>query len=360
MTTNVSQSLELLAAYRRKIDVALQQCFDEALALLSVDLSNHSQQALKYMREYSLRPAKRIRGALGAVTYDTATHEEFSSVGLQLAVVLELMQSYLLIVDDVMDKSGTRRGRPTLHKLYEADAKGFGELHEAEMLAVNAGLLTQHLANIVLARIAVPPQVLQQAFLVLHKNIAATGFGQLDDMYQRAGRPLEEADVIRKYRLKSSYYTFINPLQLGFTLAAKATPELMQACQDFGEAAGIAFQLHDDYLGVFGDPALLGKPTLDDIREGKVTLLSHYALTHAKTADQTTLLGILGNETADVADLKRVRQIFTDCGATAYNQDRALSYAKSAKKQLAAKPFKDSAFQDLLAALVDYSIERQQ
>jgi len=351
-------TLAALQAYRQKIDTALQEFFAELPDLLQVDLSEHSQQALATLGEYSLRPAKRIRGALAAATYDDGTGQQFATVGIQLAVVLELVQDYLLILDDVMDKSVTRRGQPTLQLLYAAETKDYGGETEANMLAINVGVVTQHLANLALIRMQLPPEVLARAIAIMHGNIGATGFGQLDDLYQRVGRDVTEADIIRKYRLKSSYYTFVNPLQLGLTTAGLATNERLETCKTFGEAAGIAFQLRDDYLGMFGDADETGKSNLDDMREGKYTLLVHHALEHASAAEITSLKNILGNPKATAADLQLLQDIFTRSGAARYTQKLAHDYAEQAKASLRAQPIGSQQLQDLLAELVDYSVER--
>ncbi len=361
MATVASTGLDALRPYRERIDVALERFFADIPGVADLDVSAHSKQALALLKAYSLRPGKRIRGSLASLSYDAATQgESYGNIGLRLGVVLELVQNYLLIVDDVMDKSRLRRGEPALHVLYEPAAKGHGGAHEANMLAVNVGLLTQHFANLLLAQLEVPAEARVQAFAILHRNISATGFGQLDDLYQQPGREVSELDIIRKYRLKSSYYTFVNPLQLGFALGGRGTAETLAACRAFGEPAGIAFQLHDDYLGIFGDAKRLGKPTLDDIREGKFTLLIQYALAHAVQADKQLLLSILGNSRATSADLATVERILTATGAKTYNHQQERHYALAAKRQLAKQPIGNVSFQKLLADVVDYAIERRQ
>ncbi|HEX7368421.1 MAG TPA: polyprenyl synthetase family protein [Candidatus Saccharimonadales bacterium] len=352
-------TLGAFAPYKERIDAALDAFFRSAATSLGVSLSDHSRQALAYLEQFSARPGKRIRGSLASLAYDTAAGTHYAEVGLQLGVVLELMQDYLLIIDDVMDKSALRRGEPTLHVLYGAEAKGYGGAHEANMLAVNVGELAQHLANLLLARLDVLPERLRQALHIMHTNIIATGFGQLDDLYQQPGRVVSEDDIIRKYQLKSSRYTFINPLQLGFVLAGEASEATLAAALDFGQPAGIAFQLHDDYLGIFGTVKVLGKPNLDDVREGKFTLLMHYALRHAESREKQRLQAILGNPRATGEDLAAVQAILASCGAKDYNAQQARTYADKAKRQLGRGPL-GGTLQNVLQDLVEYSITRQQ
>lgn len=355
----MADALENLNAYRPLIDAEMTRFMDSAPKMFGVELSDHSRQALQHLADYSTRAGKRIRGSLGALAYDAAAGTEHAEPAIQLGVVLELMQNYLLIVDDVMDKSTQRRSQPTIHELYRDLTADFGGEHEANMLAVNIGVLAQHLANLLLSTIDVPNDRLNEAFRVLHTNIAATGFGQLDDLYQQLGRPVSAEDIARKYRLKSSYYTFVNPLQLGFVLAGVTEPVRLEACVSFGEPAGIAFQLHDDYLGIYGESSKLGKPSLDDIREGKYTLLMHYALEHAESADRKKLELRLGKVDADETDLEMVRHILESSGAKAYCQAQARAQAERAQTVLQTDELGDQTFRATLSALVDFSVSRE-
>lgn len=353
-----SESLATITAYRGLIDDGLREFFASLPQRLDIELSAHSQKALKQLEVFCIRPGKRLRGSLAAATYDMAAGKDKSAVGIQLGVVLELIQAYLLIVDDVMDRSETRRGGLTLHRLYTPEATGYGGEHEANMLAINVGLLAQHLANVLFASLEAPASALQQGFEIMHINVAATGFGQLDDLYLQLGRKVREKDIIQKYCLKSSYYTFVNPMQLGFALAEKATDTVMTACRAFGEAAGVAFQLHDDYLGVFGEDETIGKSSLDDIHEGKYTLLVDYALRHADAESAKRLRSVLGDPKSTGADLLAVRVIMEETGAVAYNQQQEATYAERAKQTLADNALGTAPYRQALSDLVDYSITR--
>lgn len=355
--TTVTIGLDTFDQYKDAINTALERLFAGFSGRFTVGLSKPSQVALERLREYSLRPGKRIRGSLGAAAYDEAKGTRLDENGIQLGVVLELMQNYLLIVDDVMDKSATRRGLPTVHELYSADPES-SDLHEAQMMAVNVGEVAQHMANLVLADIAAPAELIQKTLHTLHTNILVTGFGQIDDLYQQLGREVSEADIMTKYRSKSSYYTFINPLQCGFTLAGKGGKATLDACVSFGLPAGVAFQLHDDELGLFGDTKTLGKPNLDDIREGKYTLLVQYALEHASAETTMELRAILGKADAAETDLRTVRRIMTDCGARRYVGEAAERQADAALAVLSSDTPWSPSFSELLKGLVEFSIKR--
>lgn len=351
---------EQLGNYREAINDALRHFFAELPEILDLELSKQSKDALQKIEEYSLRPGKRIRGALACFAYDYATGEEGGKKGIQAAVALELVQNYLLIVDDVMDRSTMRRGKPTVHELYLAEQTvSPKDTHLANMLAINVGLITQHLVNIVLAQIDESPERVQRAVWLLHKNITATGFGQIDDACQQAGLPFTEQDILRKYTLKSGYYTFVCPLQVGLVLGGKTDPNVLQEVTEFGLAAGIGFQLQDDLLGVFAEMENTGKPNTDDLEEGKYTLLIQYALAHTTDSDREFLIGILGRQNISEAELAKAQKILRKCGSEAYTREKAREYAEQAKQHVAKSTFWDQNSKRLLTDIVDYTVDRK-
>jgi len=354
----MTKTLAVFDEYRNAINSALETAFDEFPARLGIDLSEPAKQGIERLREYSLRKGKRIRGSLAAATYDEAAGTHLGKPGVQMGVALELMQNYLLVIDDVMDKSALRRGEPTVHELYLKQTDPKVDLHEAQMMAVNVGQLAQHMASLVVADIDANAHDLKQAMQLMHTNIVTTGIGQIDDMFQQIGREVHEADIMRKYQAKNSYYTFINPMQCGFALAGKGTPKTLEICRKFGLPAGVAFQLHDDYLGIFADQKITGKPNLDDIREGKFTLQVFHALNHAKPDGVKQLRSILGSVTASEKDLMIVREILEDTGSVAYAQDITARSAKDAQAVLVRSGWSKQ-YTSMLHNLVEFSITRQ-
>jgi geranylgeranyl diphosphate synthase type I len=346
------------ASYKQAVDQALQDFFVDLPSVLPLDLSATSKDALDKLQEYTLRPGKRIRGSLACMAYDEISKRQFGSAGLKLAVALELIQSYLLIIDDVMDRSELRRGLPTVHRLYAADKRLKRDEHEAAMMAINVGLIAQHLANRLVLEAPERPDRITAALDRLHLNVMATGFGQIDDLTQQAGRPVTDEDLIRKYYLKCSYYTFINPLQTGLALAGITDSDELQKVAAFGEAAGIAFQLHDDYLGIFGDAQNTGKLNVDDIKEGKYTLLVHHAIHHAIADERAELLGMLGKSDIGEAQLRRAREVFDASNATMFVRAEAQRYADLAIERLTNIRCWNETFKGLLAELVTYAVSR--
>ena len=347
----------ILKGYGDRINLDLQQFFSEIPSLLGVEISEYSVKAIDKLYKYSLRPSKRIRGSLAGFSYDYAAKTKYGDLGIRAGVSLELFQNYLLIVDDVMDKSEFRRGQLSLHELYLKEHHE--DEHLANMLAINVGLLAQHLANMALTSLTKESVHVEKALALLHRNVLITGLGQIDDISQQITQNINDKDLIRKYSFKSSYYTFVNPIQVGLVLAGVDKKDVLKEVEEFGVFAGIAFQLHDDILGVFGNTQETGKSNLDDIKEGKLTLLVNHALKHANNQDTNTLMNALGNQTISNKDLKDVQAIFEKNGSKKFVDAEAELYAKRAKEVIISSKFWDEKSKTILIALVNYSLMRE-
>jgi geranylgeranyl diphosphate synthase type I len=161
--------------------------------------------------------------------------------------------------------------------------------------------------------------------------------GQYLDLLRAAGGLPGPAGALAVARYKSAGYTVQRPLQLGAGLAC-AGPEALEACTAIGLPLGEAFQLRDDVLGVFGDPAVTGKSADDDLREGKRTLL--VALTEESVDDdgRALLAGALGNSAAGADELDGVRTLMTLSGALARVEERIAEQTGRARQAIADAP----------------------
>ncbi len=343
-----------IRSYAKKVHAVLCETFACAVESLPQDMSPQGMWALKVLEEYNTRPAKRLRGSLAAAMYDEASGKEYSREGLELGAVMEVLQNYLLIIDDVMDRSALRRGLPTVHELYKTTRKV--SEHEAGMMAINVGLLAEQIAGIMTAHIRVDVQRLVHMSGVIHHNIAVTGLGQIDDLCRASERPPTEAAVLHTYEQKSSYYTFINPLACGLALTGR--DDANHDVERFGKPAGVAFQLHDDWLGIFGASDVTGKANLDDIQEGKYTLLVQQALERLEGAERAAFQKIIGNSSATADDLRFVQDVLESSGAAAYVRTRLETCAVQAKQAAREATAWRSGFGEQLCELVDYAVER--
>jgi len=352
------QSIERLQVLRTDIEKWLQAYVVALPTTLGVGVSQNGELALERLKDFALRPGKRIRGALAIIGYEMfgGTHRR---TGLDLAVAVELAQDYLLIIDDVMDRSAQRRGGDAVHyeyqRMLQRDYGTRDYAHLGNMLGVNVGLIAQHLSARLVGDIAEPPERIVRALHIFQTNITATGFGQLDDLMNEAGQALDLEGTRHMYMLKSSYYTFINPLQLGAVLAGAADTQL-GPIERFGQAAGMAFQLQDDIIGMFGDTRTTGKSALDDLREGKMTLLMRHALARTDDVQRAVIEAALGNADVTPTQHREVQEILDALGSRAYISQEARKAADAAREilvtQTAWSPEAKTFLQDLLTYII--------
>ncbi|CAN5149129.1 polyprenyl synthetase family protein [soil metagenome] len=234
------------------------------------------------------------------------------------AAAVELLHTFALIHDDVMDRSARRRGRPAVHEALAATHGREGLRGDAGWFGVGGAILAGDLAFVWADQLFdgadLPPEAVDRARRVFTELRVEVMAGQYLDLRLAGAVSASQQDSLRVALLKSGRYTVTRPLQLGAALGGGA-PGLAAALPVYGDAIGLAFQLRDDVLGLFGDPAATGKGALDDLREGKRTLLMLRALELAGPRDHSELVRILDTPGVIEADAERAREIVLGCGA---------------------------------------------
>lgn len=343
--------------YNQALTDTLQAFFDTVENDLP-PLSEKGKWAIGMLRDYSLRPSKRIRGSIAAMIVDNAKGVTHDSSGLRLGAAIELIQNHLLIVDDVMDRSTKRRGEPSAHVAYERDFP-YVRGREAEMVGILVGMIAQHASSLLLLGADAPDANKQAALAILERSTLITDIGQIDDLDQQLGRNVHTEDLLRKYAQKSSYYTFVAPLESALALVHGPKPPHKTDAENYGLPAGIAFQLRDDYLGIYGDTSKTGKPNLDDVHEGKNTLMVHLALKKADAATKKAIESIVGDSTASEGELERLQHLLRDTGVT----DEALAsgnkYAEQAKAAAHAATSWGEQEAAILEQIIIFAMERE-
>lgn len=260
---------------------------------------------------------KRLRPALVYFGYVACEGTAEAKV-LPLAMATELLHTYLLIHDDIMDHADTRRGRPSVHAHFEAQHRDRGWSGDGReygrSMAILAGDLAHTYADQLFASVEEEPERrlrLQRIYYAMCREVID---GQFLELHMGLGGDPPEEDLRRVLRLKSGLYTVERPLQLGAVLAGAETARC-EALSRFGGALGEAFQLRDDVLGIFGDPESVGKPVGGDLREGKFTFLIHHALRRADAAGAKRLRAALGRGDLDDDEVAAICDLLRECGA---------------------------------------------
>ncbi len=282
------------------------------------------------------RGGKRIRGALVMLGYEMSGGKNQAMI-LQAARAIEMIHAYLLIMDDIQDRSLTRRGGPTVpvmlagyHRKHHlaGDAKHFGIA-----MALNAMGIGNHAAQIIMANLDAPEHLRLNVISILNRSIVVTAHGQTNDIMNEVIATVDEASIERVMEWKTAHYTFLNPLHVGMVLAG-ADCHATDAITDYAIHAGKAFQITDDILGTFGSEFESGKSPMDDTREGKRTVLSAYALKNSSNSNKNFLLQTLGSEKLTPAEFERFKDILLESGALAHAQNRAEQHIEQALASL--------------------------
>ena len=252
---------------------------------------------------------------------------------VRAASSLEFLQACALIHDDVIDNSDTRRGLPATHKRmaglhaehgWGGDSDGFGR-----GAAILLGDLCLAWSDEMYQASGFAPQTLQDGRVPFNAMRTEVMAGQyLDTLEQVRGSAGREA-ALRVMRYKSAKYTVERPLHLGAALAGRYE-ELAGVYTDYGIPLGIAFQLRDDVLGVFGDPSTTGKPTGDDLREGKRTLVVAETLARSGAADAERFRSLLGAPDLSVSSVEWMCSLIESSGALAACEALISEYAERA------------------------------
>jgi geranylgeranyl diphosphate synthase, type I len=301
--------------------VRVQGVVDEVLALQAGILAGVSDDLAPMVDAVTalMSGGKRLRPAFAYWGWRGAGGDpSLDDAALRAAASLEFLQACALIHDDVMDGSDTRRGLPAAHRRFAGLHRESEWLGSHESFGVGAAILLGDLclswADEVLLTSAFPDADLRRAKVLYDEMRTELMAGQYLDLLEQArgGGSVERA--LRVVRYKSAKYTIERPLHLGAALA-DAPAEVVAAYSDYGLPLGEAFQLRDDILGVFGDPAETGKPAGDDLREGKRTVLVAVAVERSTPAQSDAIRRFLGDPGLDAAGVALLRGIIAETGA---------------------------------------------
>ncbi|MFF4398424.1 polyprenyl synthetase family protein [Streptomyces sp. NPDC001480] len=334
------------AAVRR----CLEQIIDERLAhCTSLDTVFGDDLATR-LAGFTLHGGKRNRPQLLWWSFRAAGGDaRHTAVALRIAAALELLQTCALVHDDVMDDSALRRGRPALHTdighQYPTAGPDF-----AKAAAILVGDLALAWADDIVAGAALPApaaDAVREIWRVMRTEMVA---GQYLDLHGQATAVSSPARAVRIACLKSALYSVERPMVLGAALAGAdaRTTRILSAA---GRCAGIAFQLRDDLHGVFGAPHATGKPSGDDIRQGKPTYLVAVARARAGASGDTEALvvldGCVGADRLTESRLAEVQRVLERTGARQVVERRAERLGGGSVRRLADAALREPAAERL-------------
>ncbi|MEU5895242.1 MULTISPECIES: polyprenyl synthetase family protein [Streptomyces] len=329
---------DVSAAVHRTLEGILHGRLEEAR---SIDPAFAGDIADRVAR-FTLRGGKRIRsrflwwglracaGGAGPGQVDAA---------LRLAAGLELIQTCALVHDDVMDGSPLRRGRDAVHVDLQNQYGASEKQDFGTAAAILAGDLALSWADDVVAATVLDPARAHRVRGLWRAMRAEMVAGQYLDLRGQATGTRSMTGAVRTAVLKTALYSVERPLALGAALAGADDATTGALCSA-GRCAGIAFQLRDDLFGAFGDPGETGKPSGDDIRDGKGTYLLAVATARAEAAADHDVLALLdrcvGRADLSEDDVREVREAFVTTGARGIVEDKIRKLVGQAHRHLAA------------------------
>lgn len=338
-----------LELVRKDINQFLARYYDEHANAAN---ALHEDYAVLWraMERVGAANGKRLRPYVMLVAYEGFGGKDHSAV-LPVAAALEVLHTCMLIHDDIIDRDYMRYGQPNVAGQYiERYAREHLTPAQREHYANAAALLAGDLAlsgsYALILQSGLTPELKVQAADLLSRAIFAEGGGELLDT-EAVFLPFEAVDALTIANLKTAIYSFVIPLQMAALLTG-ASAATLNKLEEMGQALGIAYQLADDLLGIFGDETVTGKPNTSDIKEGKRTYLMQRAFAGASVVQQERLRMVLGRGRATNAEADEVRRIIRESGA--YEEVRGLmrEYVGKAESALRSVPFTRDAQEELL------------
>ena len=304
------------ADLRGRVRKALEVFLDRQAATLDA-IAEDLGPVSDALGEFLLDGGKRLRPAFCYWGWRGAGGPDTDEI-VAAAASLELLQACALIHDDVMDDSDTRRGRPAVHRRFASLHRGELWLGDADEFGRNAAILLGDLcliwADQLLNTSGLPGEVIVRGSATYDEMRNEVMAGQYLDLVEQVRGRADVERALRVARYKSAKYTVERPLHLGGVLAG-ADETTLRAYTAYGIPLGEAFQLRDDVLGVFGDPAQTGKPAGDDLREGKRTVLVATAVARATEAQRALVRRLLGDPHLSEHGVAALREVIRETGA---------------------------------------------
>jgi len=325
---------------KNKIDAALEVFLVHADR--AYGLKNMSPVISRHIKEYVKRKGKRVRSTLFVMSY--LGYAKAVKPGLyKSALALELLHNFMLIHDDIIDRSALRRGKPAMHTMLDTYLTGYKNI---KMTGSDLGIV---IADVIYAmaidtflEIKENPLNKEAALKKFVEAAILTGSGEFIEMLAGAKQieKISLREIYKIYDLKTAHYTFCSPLAVGALLAGAPSSQIKKLI-DYGKSLGRAFQIKDDILDMFATEAETGKSSLTDIKESKKTLLIWYAYKNTTDQNRRIMQKIFDKPDIEPQDLGIISGIVRSSGSLDYARQqikRLIAEANRAAAGLTIKP----------------------
>lgn len=304
---------------------------------------------------------KRLRSTLawwGWLSGGGSTRGPKARAALCAASAIEVLQTFALIHDDVMDSASTRRGEPSVHAAHAAEHRSLSHKGDPERYGESMAVLTGDLAlawaDDLLHEALDDLPTRREAHRVWRDMRTEVMVGQYLDLRSQARAERSVRTALRTDRLKTASYTVERPLHLGAVMAG-APPTTVAALRDYGVDVGVAFQLRDDLMDLYGDPSRTGKTPGEDLEQGKNTMLLAVGVDLAREGGDTAALELLERVGDAPVDTGEVAHVLERLGARDLVRRRCRALADQGMAHIALLDL-DPAVRDGLVGFADIAV----
>lgn len=322
-------------AFTAEIDAFLDEYFTHKIEESELQFMAESYRDL---REYCLREGKRVRPLIVLLSYlgYRGSRRRIGEI-IKIASALELMHSFLLVQDDIIDKSSMRRGGKALHVLSDdryrdmTKNRGIGN----DVASILGDILFSNAIEII-GNASINPRIKSDFLGIFAKTYEMTAWGQmLDSLHSLPVRIDANDDVPSRIGiLKTAYYTICNPMLMGLQLTGRYSGREAAVIEDFAIPLGLAFQIRDDILGVFGNRDETGKSAESDILEGKMTILVLNTIQALGKTELKKFMRIFTREKKTRSEIQYIKSRMQKSGALESAMHRLSELADEVKQKL--------------------------
>lgn len=353
-------AIELLKNFKKRFEPYLREYFDKKIQQAG-EIDPIAEEAVNMIKDYTISGGKRIRPAVLYYGYLAAGGKDSESI-MKISMSMELLHSFLLIHDDVIDKDASRHGVATIHERYKKIAKKYDIAkdynHFGNSMAIISGDMAASMACDIVFNSDFPSDIIMKALDKLQKIVFVTIPGEMIDVIMSYRGEGTEKQILRMHEGKTARYTFEGPLHIGCLLAG-GNEAYLEQFSDYALPLGKAFQIKDDILGVFGSEKKMGKPVGSDIIEGKQTLLVAKALEKGSKEQKNIIKQYLNKEDLSKKEIQEFRDIVRETGSLEYSENLAKDFVSEALEALAKIDFKNKEAQEFLTGIADYIVSRE-
>lgn len=347
-----------LAVLKNKIDKEVKLFFDCKIEQIKdQERPEELLEMTENLKDFILRSGKRIRPILFYCGYLIAGGKEKEEI-LKATISIELIHAFFLIHDDIIDQDDVRHNGLAMHCAYSKKYKDKVKYpkHFGISAAIVVGDLAHDFGYEILTKSNFSSELKIKAFKKMNQIVSNTLAGETIDVALSMKFDFNERKIMEMQEYKTAKYTIEGPLHLGAVLAG-ADEEFLKSLSKFAIPLGVAFQIQDDIIGIFGDEQKVGKPIGSDIKEGKKTLLITRALKVANEEQKNIILSSLGNKEINLEDIKNARKVIEETGSLQYSKTQAEKLKELSKKHLAEIKTSDEC-KDFLNNLADFIVKR--